>query len=124
MRQNGAWPSLETVTVNLGTAYAGKTVLVRFIIATDTGGAGPGWEIDDIAFNNITNTPFDALVAHAAACYVVTTVSGSAQAALPGSPFATALKALVKTVGGTPVPGVPARHKNWLAYVAGKIIGN
>ena len=105
VKQNAAWPSLETVTVNLGAAHAGQTVRVRFVIATDTGTSGPGWEIDDIAFNNISNTPFDAIVAHANACNVVTIVSGSAQNAQPGTTFSAPLKAVVKTTGGTPVAG-------------------
>ena len=106
VRKNPTFPALETVTVNLGTAYAGQTVRIRFVIGTDTGGTGAGWEIDDLAFNNITNTPFDAYVAHAGTCYTITTAGGTPQAALPGTPFVTPLKALVKDVSGTPAPGV------------------
>jgi hypothetical protein len=106
VRRNGAWPALETVTVNLGTAYAGQTVLVRFVVATDSFGPAAGWEIDDIAFTNITNLPFWKRVATATACYAVSVAAGAQQWTTPGAPFAQPLQALVTTTGGAPLSGV------------------
>ena len=60
--QNASYPSADTVTASLGTAYAGQTVRIRFAIGTDGGVGAPGWLLDDIAFTNITNRPFDLLV--------------------------------------------------------------
>jgi hypothetical protein len=66
--QNGAYPNLETVSVNLGTAYAGKTVRVRFRRGSDRALGAPGWIVDDVAFLNLDGPPFAALVADTGAC--------------------------------------------------------
>ncbi len=62
------YPAFTSVTVNLGTAYAGQTVKIRFRLGTDVFVGAPGWEIDDVAFSNITNLPFHALVPDRALC--------------------------------------------------------
>jgi hypothetical protein len=62
------WPDFTNVTLNLGTAFANKDVLVRFRIGADESTGAPGWEIDDIAFGGITNTPFAGLVANVGVC--------------------------------------------------------
>ncbi len=107
VKQNAAYPALETVSVNLGTAYAGQTVRVRFAIGSDSFGAAGGWEVDDIAFTNITNTPFDSIVAHAGACYSITPQAGTPQSTIVNTAFPVALKALVKDGSGTPVVAAP-----------------
>jgi hypothetical protein len=53
-----SFPAADTVTLDLGNALAGKTVQVRFRIGTDYNTGAPGWFIDNIAFQGITNTPF------------------------------------------------------------------
>jgi hypothetical protein len=60
--------NLITVTVSLGTTYAEQDVRVRFRTGADNNSAAVGWEVDDITFNGITNTPFPALVAHQSLC--------------------------------------------------------
>lgn len=62
------YPSMTTTTVDLGTAYAGQTVQVRFRIGGDQATAGAGWFIDSVAFSGITNTPFPTLVADRGQC--------------------------------------------------------
>ncbi len=62
------YPGFTTVTVNLGTAYQGQTVRVRFRIGTDVSVGAPGWEIDNLVFSNITNLPFNALGADRHLC--------------------------------------------------------
>ena len=59
------WPTFATVSLNLGTTYANKDVMVRFHTSSDENTGAPGWEIDDIAVNGITNTPFTSLVTNA-----------------------------------------------------------
>jgi len=56
------FPARARVELDLGTALAGKTALLRFRIGTDGGVGGPGWDIDDIAVTGITNTPFPTWV--------------------------------------------------------------
>ena len=60
--QNASYPATDPVSLDLGTALAGETVLVRFRIGTDAAVGGPGWTIDDIEFTNIDNTPFGIVV--------------------------------------------------------------
>ena len=66
--QSAGFPALVPVSLNLGTALAGRTVSLRFRIGTDPGGTGPGWTIDNIAILGIDNTPFTAVVPHAGVC--------------------------------------------------------
>jgi MYXO-CTERM domain-containing protein len=61
--QNAAWPATETVTLDLGTAMAGKTVRIRFRIGADASVGASGWEIDDVVVTGITNKPFASIVA-------------------------------------------------------------
>jgi len=49
------WPNFTNVSLNLGTAFAGQTVRVRFRIGADESTGAPGWDIDDIAVSGITN---------------------------------------------------------------------
>lgn len=56
------WPALQSQTLSLGTAYSGQTVLVRFRIAADVNGASHGWDLENITFTGVTNSPFRTLV--------------------------------------------------------------
>jgi hypothetical protein len=60
--QSAGYPTMVKLSLNLGTALAGKTLKVRFRIGTDGGSGDAGWDVDDIAFGGITNTPFASLV--------------------------------------------------------------
>ena len=62
------YPGFSTVTVNLGTAYQGQTVRIRFRIGTDPSVGAPGWEIDNLVFANLTNLPFNALLPDGHVC--------------------------------------------------------
>jgi MYXO-CTERM domain-containing protein len=62
------YPALTKVTLNLKAQLAGKTVKLRFRIGTDDAAGVEGWDIDNIAFTGITNTPFTTLVGNAQAC--------------------------------------------------------
>jgi len=56
------YPGFATVTVNLGTAFQGQSVRVRFRVGSDASAGAPGWEIDNLVFSNLTNLPFPALL--------------------------------------------------------------
>ena len=56
------------LTLNLGTAFAGQTVRIRFRIGTDEAAADIGWEIDNVAFQGITNLPFAEFIADLSKC--------------------------------------------------------
>jgi hypothetical protein len=88
-------PSLlpfSTTRVNLGVGYAGQRVRIRFrsVTATDHSYAPRlGWEIDDIAFTNITNLPFSAVTGDRGICVVspsTTTLTSSTTTAEGGVP--------------------------------------
>jgi len=109
-----AWPAMEKVSLNLGTALAGKTARVRFRIGTDDAAGDFGWELDNIGFAGITNKPFAAVVDKTSACAGSLlanagpdqTVQAGAFVTLDGSKTAGAGSSLSfswKQVGGAPV---------------------
>lgn len=59
---------MVTTSVNLGTAFAGKVIRIRFRIGTDEAAGSFGWFIDDLAFTGLANTPFTALVDEQGVC--------------------------------------------------------
>lgn len=59
---------LETVNVNLGNTYANQSVRIRFLIGSDEAVGAFGWEIDNLLFSGITNTPFPSVVAETGGC--------------------------------------------------------
>ncbi|PTL84442.1 myxosortase-dependent M36 family metallopeptidase [Vitiosangium sp. GDMCC 1.1324] len=65
---SSSYPAFTSATADLGTTYAGKTVRIRFRIGTDDGTAAPGWDLDDLQFEGITNTPFTQVVDHRGVC--------------------------------------------------------
>jgi MYXO-CTERM domain-containing protein len=56
------YPAWSTVTADLGTMYAGRSVRIRFRIGSDDALGLKGWEIDDLTFTGITNRPFPSVV--------------------------------------------------------------
>ncbi|MDY7227080.1 myxosortase-dependent M36 family metallopeptidase [Hyalangium rubrum] len=65
---SSGYPNWLDVNVNLGTAYQGQTVKLRFRIGTDLGVGANGWDIDNLVFTGITNTPFPTLVPEQDTC--------------------------------------------------------
>jgi hypothetical protein len=72
------YPAFNTEIVDLGTTYAGKTVRLRFRIGSDDAAAAKGWEVDDISFQGLTNTPFTTVVSDPNTC-----TNGAPTATLP-----------------------------------------
>ncbi len=66
--QNSSWPGMDVVTVSMGKTLAGQKVKLRFRIGTDDAAGNYGWEVDNVAFKGIDNTPFDSLVVDASPC--------------------------------------------------------
>lgn len=60
---SAGYPAFANQTIDLGTAYAGRTVRVRFRVASDDYGEDLGWDVDDIAATGVTNLPFTTLAA-------------------------------------------------------------
>jgi len=82
--ENPSWPDTDTVTLDFGTTFAGDTLLLRFRVGTDQAAGGHGWEIDDIAFEGITNTPFAEVVADQRLCWGPVADAGPDQTVRPG----------------------------------------
>ncbi len=74
--KNMSNPAFDHVKIDLGMALANKSVKVRFRIGSDDAQGAPGWVIDNIAFDGITNTPFTSLVADQSVCTTGTGGSG------------------------------------------------
>lgn len=66
--QNPSFPMPDTVSLDLGTTFAGETVRLRFRIGTDQAVGAQGWFIDNIDFQGILNTPFGSVVPHQGLC--------------------------------------------------------
>jgi fungalysin metallopeptidase (M36)/PA domain-containing protein/fungalysin/thermolysin propeptide len=66
--RNASFPARDTVSLNLGTAFAGQSVRIRFRIATDAAASDIGWELDNIGFQGITNRPFSSLIEDLSKC--------------------------------------------------------
>ncbi len=73
---NPSYPDRDTETLMLGDQLAGQTVRLRFRVGTDTAAGADGWDIDNIAFTGIDNTPFPRWTADAGACDAVGTSGG------------------------------------------------
>ena len=66
--QNEGYPAMSEVAIDFGTALAGEEVLVRFRLGTDVSAGAPGWDIDNLTFDGIENSPFTSLVDDVTAC--------------------------------------------------------
>jgi MYXO-CTERM domain-containing protein len=62
------YPTLTNVKLNLKAQLAGKTVKLRFRIGTDDAAGVEGWNVDNISFGGITNTPFSTIVDNSKIC--------------------------------------------------------
>ena len=66
--QSAGFPARTTLTLNLGTTFAGETVRIRFRIGTDEAVGDFGWELDNLGFQGITNLPFPTIVGDTGKC--------------------------------------------------------
>jgi hypothetical protein len=83
--------STGTVHTSLTQAIApGSTVQVRFRIGTDSAAGAAGWNVDNIAFTGVVETPFGTIVAETANCVapaVITISPTSLPAGFVGNPY-------------------------------------
>jgi uncharacterized protein (TIGR03382 family) len=77
--QSPSFPAVVHGTVNLGAAFAGKTVLIRFRSGSDSGGNATGFLLDNISVSGITNTPFSTVAADGLKCTPSAVSAGPAQ---------------------------------------------
>jgi hypothetical protein len=75
VNQSTGYPNTTALKLDFGTKVAGKTVKLRFRIATDSGAGDFGWQIDDIKVSGITNTPFPVVVKDVADCNGIPTAN-------------------------------------------------
>lgn len=68
VNKSAGFPTMATKTLDFGNALAGKTVKLRFRIATDSGTGASGWEIDNIVVQGVDNTPFSGIIDDAGIC--------------------------------------------------------
>ena len=67
------YPGFVTTTAEFGTTHAGKTVKLRFRVGTDADVGATGWDLDQISFTGLTNTPFPARRNNSASCPLLPT---------------------------------------------------
>jgi hypothetical protein len=65
---SAGYPAFATRTIDLGSTYLSKSVIVRFRVASDAGTASAGWDIDDIQVAGVASPPFAANVPQPATC--------------------------------------------------------
>jgi large repetitive protein len=111
---SAGFPTMANVSLDLGTALAGKTIKLRFRIGTDTGTGSPGWYVDNIGFEGITNKPFPAQAADAQACAGLPLASA-------GPDQSVALNAMVTLDGSG--SSDPVAGPNPLAYTWDQLAG-
>ena len=103
--QSAGWPAMATTTVNLGTAYVGQSVRLAWVVHTDPEVGTEGWEVDDIVFTGITNTPFPQIVSDAQACNSMTVMAGTPQSTPVNTAFAQPLRVRLLDAGNAPMAG-------------------
>ncbi len=74
---SAAWPGSQPLTLDFGTALAGKQFRIRFRIGTDAGTGAAGWTVDEIAFSGIVGTPFPKQVVDDGVCGPIDPGDGS-----------------------------------------------
>lgn len=84
--RNPNYSDYNVVDVNLGTNFPDQDIRIRFRVGTNSSSGTLGWEIDDVAFSGITNTPFSALVPHNEVCTTGLTLTSLPNPSTSGAP--------------------------------------
>ncbi len=87
--KNKSYPDMNTHMLDLGLGLAGKQVKLRFRIGTDAAAGAPGWDIDNIAVDGATNTPFSTWIADQTDCIADESTTGTDTDASTGDPGTT-----------------------------------
>ncbi|NUQ74900.1 MAG: peptidase [Polyangiaceae bacterium] len=72
---NPSFPNWDNVQLDFGNAFAGKTIKFRFRIGSDAAAGAPGWQIDNISVQGITNTPFNDRIVDDKVCNTAPTAN-------------------------------------------------
>ena len=62
------FPKRQPESLNLGMKLAGESIQLRFRVGTDAAAGAPGWDIDNLRFTGIDNTPFPVWQVDQALC--------------------------------------------------------
>lgn len=62
------YPSFGITELDFGTAFSGQEVMIRFHVGSDVVVGAPGWDIDNLEFDGILNTPFSVIVPDEGVC--------------------------------------------------------
>ncbi|MDC0715918.1 M36 family metallopeptidase [Nannocystis bainbridge] len=89
VRVSPSYPLLDHVEVDLGMAFAGKEVRVRFRQGSDFATAAPGWDLDNLGFSGVTNTPFPGWVADPGDCVGATPTTSDSEGSASSTTEAT-----------------------------------
>jgi hypothetical protein len=101
-RQGFVKNSPGTVHTSLTQAIApGSTVQVRFRAASDAGVGAAGWDVDNIAFTGVVETPFAVVVADSG-CAIATSTTLTTSANPSSFGTSLTLTATVSSTGGQP----------------------
>lgn len=65
---SAGYPAFVPTTLDLGTAYAGQTIRIRFRHGADAGVGGPGWWVDDLLVAGAAAPPFLGLAPEPGTC--------------------------------------------------------
>lgn len=106
LRTRAAFVATGNTHTSLTQAIApGSTVRIRFRFGSDNAAGAPGWNVDNIAFTGVVETPFGIVVGDAGCAAATTTSLGTS--ANP-SPFGSSLTltATVTAASGTPTGNV------------------
>jgi MYXO-CTERM domain-containing protein len=82
---NPSLPNFDTVTMSFGTTFAGQNIRLRFRVGSDQGAGQYGWDIDQVVFAGITNTPFTGVGADSDAACAFTVNAGADQTVESGA---------------------------------------
>ncbi|MDQ1729018.1 MAG: hypothetical protein QOD33_1143, partial [Pyrinomonadaceae bacterium] len=94
--------SAGTIHTSVTKAIApGSTVQVRFRTASDSAVGAAGWNVDNIAFTGVVETPFATLVAEGGVCNAPAVTVVLAPSMLPAGSVGTAYSGAVTAAGGT-----------------------
>ena len=102
---NAAYPATEVEALEFGQALAGQTIRFRFRIGTDGAAGDLGWDIDNIAVEGITNTPFTTWIPDAAVCRPEETTDSGSGSESSGTESSSSGTTAVDTTDGSPTTG-------------------
>lgn len=66
--RNPSYPSVDRVSLDFGTALAGRAIRLRFRIGTDQASGDEGWTIRSLSVSGATNAPFTAITTETIVC--------------------------------------------------------